>query len=105
MKNVIKQILREYVEEKRKDWIKEHCNVAFKEPYDRNFCYSTTRVFKDNYSFQETIKKYLSIFIKKYENEISTIKWDALTSEHNIAKQGLKELEWVLTQSLEITIF
>lgn len=95
MKHLIKSILKEYTEEKRVNWIKEHCNKSFSEPYERNFCYAATRVIKDDYKIQENFRNLLNKFVDKYKEEINTIKWEKLTDEHDIAKKGLEELEWV----------
>jgi len=102
MKHLIKSIIREYVEEKRVDWIKEHCNKSFNDKNERNFCIAATRVIKDDYKLQENFRDLLNKFVIKYKDEIETIKWETLTSEHDIAKKGIEELEWVTKNGKEL---
>jgi len=96
MREIIKSIIKEYTQEKRVDWIKEHCNDAFNETYDRNFCYAATKIIKDDYRLQENFSYLINRFVDKYKEEINTIKWETLTSEHDLAKKGLEELDWVM---------
>jgi hypothetical protein len=96
MKDLIKFVIREYAQEKRVDWIKEHCNNSFTEQYDRNFCYAATKVIKDDYKIQDTFREFINKFVDKYKNEINTIKWETLTTEHSLAVKGIEELEWVM---------
>jgi hypothetical protein len=102
MREIIKSIIKEYTQEKRVDWIKEHCNSAFDEDYNRNFCYAATKVIKDDYRLQEKFSNLINRFVDKYKDEINTIKWETLTSEHEIAKIGLKELEWVMKNGKQL---
>lgn len=102
MKDLIKGILNEYVEEKRKDWVKEHCNNAFAEKDARYFCYAATNAFKNDYRLQNIIELFLRRFVNKYAEEIKTIKWEKLTSEHKLAEAGIVELEWVKKNGKEL---
>jgi hypothetical protein len=102
MRDLIKFVIKEYTQEKRVDWIKEHCNNAFGEQSERYFCYAATNAFKNDYELQKTIELYLKMFVNAFAKEIMTLKWQKLTSEHKIAEDGIKELEWVKKNGKEL---
>jgi hypothetical protein len=97
MKDYIRSVIKNYITEQKVNWIKEHCNNSFSEKSEKMFCYAATKAIKEDYILQQDLNKRLKEFIENNSYTINNLKMNTLTQKSEIAKEGLKELEWVNT--------
>jgi len=95
MRDLIKTVIRNHINESKTSWIEQHCDEAFDTKEQRYFCYAATKVFKTYYNLQDTVRERLINFVSQNKETLSSINIEILKKTSPIALKGFEEFKWV----------